>query len=617
MTSITQDQEAANEELQSANEEIVSSNEELQSLNEELETSKEEIESTNEELITTNQELQTRILQVEELQTYYQTILSIIHEPMLVMDKNMRIRSVNKAFCKIFQLTEDECIGMSLYTLDHNQWNIPRLHELLDDCIPKSKIIHDFEIKHTFPALGEKTMLLNANQILHTREDEELIVLTISDVTEITQLATEVQRRENRLLAIQMEEKKKAYEIIEESNIELQLATNNAKLKTQIAEDAVKSKQQFLSNMSHEIRTPMNAIIGFTNVILRTILDDHQREYINAIKVSGDSLIVLINDILDLAKVDSGKMTFEKIPFNLTESVSSMLQLFEPKTKEWNVVLETKYDNNIPQFIIGDPLRFRQIILNLLSNAVKFTKKGNITLYVSLVKENANSLTLRFSLKDTGIGIAEEKLKSIFNSFEQASRETSRSFGGSGLGLAIVKQLVELQNGTVMVTSEIGKGSTFSFTLGFAKVNSKFKGKDNGSPNERNKNKKTESRLGKLRVLVAEDVPLNQLLIKIVLLDFGFDFDIAANGKIAIEYLTKNKYDLILMDLQMPEMDGFEATQYIRNQLKSSIPIIALTADVTTMNNIKCEAAGMNDYISKPLDEELLLKKITSLVQNH
>jgi two-component system CheB/CheR fusion protein len=615
MASITQDQEAANEELQSANEEIFSSNEELQSLNEELETSKEEIESTNEELITTNQELQARILQVEELYSYYESILSTIHEPMLILDKNMRIKSVNKAFCKMFKVTEDDSFGMSLYKLGNHQWNIPRLHQLLDVIIPNDNSIHDFEVEHNFPAIGEKTMLLNAHKIVRHGEDEELIVLTISDITEVKRLATEVQRKENRLLEVQMEEKKKAFKIIEESNIELNLANNNAKVKTRIAEDAVKAKQQFLSKMSHEIRTPMNAIIGFTNVVLKTVLDEFQREYINAIKVSGDALIILINDILDLAKVDAGKMTFEKIPFNLVDSVSAILQLFEPKIKEMNIKLHTEYDSAIPKLVTGDPLRLRQIILNLFSNAVKFTKQGKITIQISILKEETENITLQFTLTDTGIGIAKEKVPHIFNSFEQASQETSRSFGGSGLGLAIVKQLVELQGGTISVKSKANSGSTFAFILNFGKANSKLKLQEKDGLGKLQNNRLPQPGIKKIKVLVAEDIPLNQLLIKIILVDFGFEFDIAGNGKIAIDYLEKNQYDLILMDLQMPEMGGFETTQYIRNQLNSKIPIIALTADVTTMDSQKCIEAGMNDYISKPIDEKLLFSKITGALK--
>lgn len=615
MASITQDQEAANEELQSANEEIVSSNEELQSLNEELETSKEEIESTNEELITTNHELQARIQQVEELYAYYESILSTIHEPLLVLDKNMRIKSVNKVFCKVFHVTEEESIGISLYKLGNLQWNTPRLHELLDFIIQDNHSIQDFEVVHTFPTIGEKTMLLNAKKIVRQNEDEELVVLIISDITEVKRLATEVQRKENKLLEVQIEEKKKALKIIEDINVELNLANINSKIKTQIAEDAVKAKQQFLSNMSHEIRTPMNAIIGFTHVVLKTELDEHQLECINAIKLSGDALIILINDILDLAKVDAGKMTFEKIPFNLANSVSAMMQLFEPKATEKNIQLITEYDSAIPEFVTGDPLRLRQIIINLLSNAVKFTKEGKITMNISLLKDDPENITLQFSLTDSGIGIPKEKLPDIFNSFEQASPETSRSFGGTGLGLAIVKQLVILQGGTISVKSKVNSGSKFVFVLTFGKANSETEiQKRNDTGNIKNK-RLSQAGTQKIKVLVAEDMPLNQLLIKIILKGFGFGFDVADNGKKAIDYLKKNEYDLILMDLQMPEMGGFETTQYIRNKLNSKIPIIALTADVTTMDNQKCIDAGMNDYISKPIDEELLFRKITEALK--
>ena len=369
------------------------------------------------------------------------------------------------------------------------------------------------------------------------------------------------------------------------------------------AEEAVKAKQQFLSNMSHEIRTPMNAIVGFTHVVLKTDLNKAQKEYIKAIKVSGDALIVLINDILDLAQVDAGKMTFQQLPFNLSDSISAMLLVFEIKLKEKNIILIKNYDATIPEVLIGDPIRLRQIILNLLSNAVKFTEKGTITIGVHLLDEDSEKVTIEFNVTDTGIGIPENKLPHIFDNFEQAHTDTGKSFGGTGLGLAIFKQLVEHQGGSISVKTKEGEGSTFSFILPFKKTTNKM-------PVKPEPKIITSPEMIKAKVLVAEDVHLNRLLIKIILADLGFEVETADNGKIAIEKLKENNYDIILMDLQMPEMDGFEATIYIRNTMRSQIPIIALTADVTAADVEKSKVVGMNDYISKPIDEKLLYSKI-------
>jgi len=384
-------------------------------------------------------------------------------------------------------------------------------------------------------------------------------------------------------------------------------ATKIAEDATKIAEDAVKAKQQFLSNMSHEIRTPMNAIIGFTKVLLKTELSAKQKEFLTAIKMSGDALIVLINDILDLAKVDSGKMTFEKTPFRMSLSISAMLHLFQTKILEKNLVLIKEYDENIPDVLVGDAVRLHQIILNLVSNSVKFTSKGKITVSVKMLSQDDEKVTIEFSVSDTGIGIVESKMENIFENFQQATSDTSRLYGGTGLGLAIVKQLVETQGGTVRVKSKVGEGSTFSFTLDFIKTNAEAEAEI--------ENVKADSTIKNIRVLVAEDIPLNQLLMKTILDDFGFERDIAENGKIAVEKLQTTPYDIILMDLQMPEMNGFEATDYIRSVMNSNIPIIALTADVTTVDLEKCKAVGMNDYISKPLDERLLYSKIIGLIK--
>ncbi|MCF8448659.1 MAG: PAS domain S-box protein [Taibaiella sp.] len=409
-------------------------------------------------------------------------------------------------------------------------------------------------------------------------------------------------------------EQKKYEKALTEAKVFAELATeiaevakDKAERATRLAIDAVKSKQQFLSNMSHEIRTPMNAIIGFTKVVLKTDLSAKQKEYLQAIKVSGDALIVLINDILDLAKVDAGKMTFEHIPFKMALSISAMLHLFETKIQEKNLELTIEYDSNIPEVLLGDPVRLHQIILNLVSNAVKFTAKGKITVGIKLLTQSEDNVSINFSVTDTGIGITDSKIAKIFENFQQASSGTSRLYGGTGLGLAIVKQLVEQQGGTIGVTSKVGQGSTFNFFLNFTKTKA--------AAEFETEILELDTKIKNIKVLVVEDIALNQLLMKTVLDDFGFERDIAENGRIAIEKMMSKSYDIILMDLQMPEMNGFEATEHIRTKMNSKIPIIALTADVTTVDLQKCKAVGMNDYIAKPIDERILYNKIMSLVK--
>ena len=392
---------------------------------------------------------------------------------------------------------------------------------------------------------------------------------------------------------------------------ELSQAIIKAKNATATAEHAVVAKQQFLSNMSHEIRTPMNAIIGFTKVLLKTDLSEKQTEYLKAIQSSGDTLIVLINDILDLAKVDAGKMTFIDAPFNISELITGVSRLFETKIQENNLELIAEYDARIPEIILGDSVRLHQILINLLSNAIKFTTKGKITVNVSLKSESKQKVCLEFKVTDTGIGIPVSKIETIFENFEQAHTISSSLYGGTGLGLAIVKQLVEKQGGTISVESKVDAGTTFNFVLSFQKNTIEY---DNSQElvNFYEGTAQTE----RLKVLVVEDVKLNQLLLKTILDDYNFEWDIADNGRIAVEKLETNTYDIILMDLQMPVMNGFEATKYIRNTMNLQIPIIALTADVTTVDLGKCQSAGMNDYISKPLDEKLLYDKILDVLKS-
>jgi CheY-like chemotaxis protein len=300
-------------------------------------------------------------------------------------------------------------------------------------------------------------------------------------------------------------------------------------------------------------------------------------------------------------------MTFEHTPFKMAASIAAMIHLFETKIQEKNLQLIKKYDNKIPKVLVGDPVRLHQIILNLVSNAVKFTTEGKITVSVQLLNEDEEKATIVFAVTDTGIGIPEEKIEHIFENFQQATSETARLYGGTGLGLAIAKQLVETQGGTITVKSKLEEGSTFSFILPFRKTKAEAESETEIM--------ELDVEVKNIKVLAVEDIALNQLLMKTLLSDFGFEHDIAGNGKIAIEKLQNKSYDIILMDLQMPEMNGFEATKYIRNKMNSQIPIIALTADVTTADLQKCKAVGMNDYISKPVDERLLYRKIIDLLK--
>lgn len=526
-----------------------------------------------------NKELEALNYSAKLASQYSRSLIEASRDPLITISPEGKIMDMNEAMVKVTGLSKEQLKGTDF----KNYFTDPqKASEVYQEVFEKG-FVADYPLTIKDHKLTD--VLFNGSIYKDDRGNTLGAVIVARDITE---------------------QKKNEKELIE-AKVFAEMATTIAEEAKQKAEDAVKAKQQFLSNMSHEIRTPMNAIIGFTKVVLKTDLSVKQREYLQAIKVSGDALIVLINDILDLAKVDSGKMTFEARPFKMAESISSMLHLFETKIQEKNLKLIKEYDANIPEVLLGDPVRLHQIILNLVSNALKFTNKGFIRVSVKLLEQDKDSVTINFSVTDTGIGIADYKIEKIFENFQQATSGTSRLFGGTGLGLAIVKQLVEAQKGSIIVKSELMKGSVFSFTLNFLKTHEEsFVEKNSLEINTDIKN---------IKVLVVEDIALNQLLMKTLLDEFGFERDIASNGKIAIEKLEANTYDIILMDLQMPEMNGFEATEYIRNEMKSNIPIIALTADVTTADVAKCVAVGMNDYIAKPVDERVLYSKIMELLR--
>lgn len=382
---------------------------------------------------------------------------------------------------------------------------------------------------------------------------------------------------------------------------QLELGTKNYELYTQrkIAERAVLAKDNFLANMSHEIRTPLNAIIGFTDLLAQTDLDHTQREYIDSVQIAGENLLIIINDILDLSKIESGNLTIEMEPFNLKKTLKHVYNLLKVKTQK-DVEFNLYLDADMPDNVIGDQGRLNQILVNLVGNSLKFTSEGEVTVSVKKVEETDDNYTLRFSVKDTGIGIPKNKLKTIFERFTQGEESTTRTFGGTGLGLNIVKQLVELHKGEIHVKSEPTRGSEFFFFITYKKTITPGTVSKSVSKND----------LGSLKILLCEDNVLNQKLVKSVIQNFGFELDVAANGDEGIELLSHNEYDLVLMDLQMPVKDGYQTTDYIRNEMNSSIPVIAMTAHSLIGEQERCYQAGMNGYVPKPFKQAVLLKAI-------
>lgn len=387
-----------------------------------------------------------------------------------------------------------------------------------------------------------------------------------------------------------------------------------AEIERKKAEEAKKTEQQFLANMSHEIRTPMNVVIGMTNLLLKTSMNDQQAKYINAIKHSSENLLVIINDILDLSKIEAGKIDFENIHFSLEETLNLVYTTLKFKAEEKGLKMHIDIDKNLPPMIIGDPVRLSQILLNLAGNAIKFTSKGSVTIKCEKLNEEKKKIMVRFSIIDTGIGIAEENISKVFESFTQASSETTRKYGGTGLGLTISKQLVELQDGTIGATSKLGEGSVFYFTIPYLAGSEMTLEKK-----IREIDPKILAELSTKRILLVEDNHFNQIVATDTIHDLvkGLKVECAMNGREGIEKLKINTYDLVLMDIQMPEMDGYETTKYIREKMPDAIkniPIMAMTANVLKEEIENCFDSGMNSYIAKPFDPEDLLNKIIKLL---
>ena len=377
------------------------------------------------------------------------------------------------------------------------------------------------------------------------------------------------------------------------------------------AEKASSAKSSFLSTMSHEIRTPMNGIIGMTNLLLMENPTEAQKEHLSALKFSADNLLVLINDILDLSKIETGNIRLEKIEFSLSTLLQNIIKLNTPVAKGKGIELLLEELPNIP-LILGDPLRLGQILNNLVSNAIKFTEKGSVTLSVVILKNESNSVKLLFSIQDTGIGIAKENHDLIFERFTQATSDTTRKYGGTGLGLAIVKKLLEIQGSKISIESEINRGSKFYFDL-------EFDCSDSSSALHTNESNPIQNNFDlpeNLKILLVDDNPMNLRIATKFLQKWKAEVTVASNGEEAIQTFKNDRFDLILMDLQMPILDGYSATKEIRI-MNSKIPIIALTADTIGDVLERVLSCGMNAMITKPFQPESIKEKIHSLLSNN
>jgi signal transduction histidine kinase/CheY-like chemotaxis protein len=502
------------------------------------------------------------------------TMVRNLHTGILVEDENRKIVLVNNEFCHLFNIPVDpeRLVGIDYSTA------LEQINHFFKEPKKFSKRINKI-LSVRQPAVDEQLELING--CVYERDYLPIYsgvkfmghLWRYSDITQRKKAETEL--------------KKARHEAIS-ANI---------------------AKRQFLANMSHEIRNPLHAINGLTRLLEDTLRTDEQKKLINGLNKSSEGLLEIVNDILDFSKIEAGQMNLYETGFSLEELVKKIFDAFEFWAEEREVKLKNKFDKEIRFHLFGDNIRLRQVLVNLMNNAIKFTEKGNVTVECSLVKSNRSSCIIFFKVSDTGIGITKDNIAKIFQSFQQEDTGTTRSYGGTGLGLAISKQLVNLLGGELEVKSRKNKGSEFFFSLPFQKVKAPVKAKE-----EESKEINTKPLQG-IRALLVEDNKFNQVIAKSMLEKWKMIVTLADNGREALENLRKYKFQVVLMDLQMPEMGGLEATRKIRSELKLDIPVIALTANVVKGVIEECISAGMNDYIPKPFDPEVLATKIKILIE--
>jgi PAS domain S-box-containing protein len=497
----------------------------------------------------------------------YRTILDQIEDGCSVVDLRGNVLFVNDAFCRMFGFVRDEIVGSNFRSF-MGEGRADQLRQAYSQVYTTGVPVKAFEYrvfaKNASTRFVEQTISLDRD-----RDGQAVGFVAITrDCT---------------------------------ARKEAEEAAAKAK---EAAEAANRAKSEFLANMSHEIRTPMNGIIGMTILALDTGLTPYQRECLLTVKSQADCLLTIINDILDFSKVESRKMELESIPFPLVESINDAIRPLALGARGKGLDFASKIAPDVPQHVIGDPVRLRQIVINLIANAIKFTTHGSVTLGIGVESLDTNGVTLHFCIADTGIGIPAAQQQRVFEPFQQADGSTTRQFGGSGLGLAIASTLVQLMNGRIWVDSEPGAGSTFHFNAVFATppTSSVASGVVAGAL-------AGETPIRPQTVLLAEDNPVNVRVVQGLLAKRGHKVTVVGNGRDAIDAAAQHPFDVVLMDVQMPDVDGFEATIAIRAREQGSgqrVRIIAMTAHAMSGDRDRCIAAGMDDYVSKPIDPRAL-----------
>ncbi len=428
----------------------------------------------------------------------------------------------------------------------------------------------------------------------------------------VVAMASVAKRRADRLAMDSLQREREHSAELRELLEQKKRAAKEAEQAKEAAEAANRAKSEFIANVSHEVRTPMNGILGMTNLLLGTSLSKDQREYVSLVKVSADSLLAVINDILDFSKVEAGKLSLEALPFDLERTLNEVGGTLATNAEEKGIAMLRKVDAEVPRRLIGDSLRLKQILLNLVGNAIKFTEKGEVVLRAEVAERgDDDAVVLRFSVEDTGVGIPLAKQKLIFEPFAQADGSTTRRFGGTGLGLSISSRLVAMMGGRLWVESEEGKGSRFQFTVHLRVATGAASALETPLPAA----PKPRGPTG-LHILVAEDNLVNQRLLRGVLARAGHRVEVVGTGRAALEALKKQRFDVVLMDVQMPEMDGYEAAAALRAAEKDTgerVPLVATTAHALQSDREKCMEAGFDRFISKPIDIDELLATIVEL----